>query len=59
MADDTTPEYTTGEKIRLAALIARGAKRSLAGEGVYLADLDRRIDAIKDGARKRAAKAKQ
>lgn len=54
MRDDTEPQYTTGEKIRLAALIARGAKRSLAGENVYLADLDRRIDAIKDGARKRA-----
>jgi len=57
VADDE-PEYTTGEKIRIAALIARGAKRSLAGEGVYLADLDRRIERIKDGALKRAAKSK-
>jgi hypothetical protein len=56
MADDIEPEYTTGEKLRIAALIARGAKRSLAGEGVYLADLDRRIERIKDGARKRAKK---
>jgi hypothetical protein len=56
MADDTTPEYTAGEKLRLAALIARGAKRSLAGENVYLADLDRRIERIKDGARKRTKK---
>jgi hypothetical protein len=54
MSDE--PQYTAGEKIRLAALIARGAKRSLAGEGVYLADLDRRIERIKEGARKRTAK---
>jgi hypothetical protein len=53
MTTNDEPQYTTGEKLRLAALIARGAKRSLAGENVYLADLDQRIERIKDGARKR------
>lgn len=57
MTDDK-PEYTTGEKWRRAGLIARGCKRSLAGENVDLSDLDRKLDRIDEQARKRAAKSK-
>lgn len=56
MATNDDPEYTLGEKVRIAGLIARGAKRSLAGENVYMADLDRKLDRIKDQATKRAEK---
>jgi hypothetical protein len=56
MTDDDKPEYTTGEKWRRAALIARGCKRSLAGENVDLSDIDRKLERIDEQARKRAKK---
>ncbi|MFJ1597879.1 DUF6257 family protein [Streptomyces sp. NPDC088261] len=40
------PRLTAGEKTRVAALIARMAKRGLAGEDVHLDDLTRRVDRI-------------
>ncbi len=52
-------DFTTSEKIRLAALTARAAKRGLADDGtgrVDLSDLKRRIERIEDGARRRKQK---
>ncbi|WP_411142553.1 DUF6257 family protein [Streptomyces sp. x-80] len=49
-----TPPLTVGEKARIAGLTARMCKRHLAGENVDQSDLERRIDRILDGARKRA-----
>ncbi|MFF0622948.1 DUF6257 family protein [Streptomyces sp. NPDC004296] len=51
MAD---PKLTAAEKAKVAVLTARMCKRSLAGEGVDLSDLERGIDRILDGAAERA-----
>ncbi|WP_327235971.1 DUF6257 family protein [Streptomyces sp. NBC_01317] len=40
------PRLTAGEKTRVAALIARMAKRGIAGEDVHLGDLTSRVDHI-------------
>ncbi|MBP5915876.1 DUF6257 family protein [Streptomyces scabiei] len=39
-------DFTTSEKLRIAALTARAAKRGLAGDGVDISDLQRRIERI-------------
>lgn len=47
MADDIAfSDFTTGEKVRVAALVARMAKRGAAGPNVDLADLKARIARI-------------
>jgi hypothetical protein len=46
-------DFTTGEKLRLAALTARAAKRGLAGDGVDISDLTRRIERIENQALRR------
>ncbi|TKA11762.1 DUF6257 family protein [Actinacidiphila oryziradicis] len=51
------PQYTAAEKARITVLVARMCKRSVAGPDVHQADLVRRIDRIKEGARKRAEQA--
>jgi hypothetical protein len=51
------PPLTGAEASKVAWLIARMAKRGLAGEDVDLSDLQRKLDRILDGARKRAEKA--
>jgi hypothetical protein len=51
------PPLTAGEAVRVAWLIARMAKRGIAGDDVYQADLLRKIDRVLDGARKRAEQA--
>jgi hypothetical protein len=51
------PPLTTGEAAKVGWLIARMAKRAVAGEDVHQADLQRKVDRIIDGARKRAEKA--
>jgi hypothetical protein len=51
------PPLTGAEASRVAWLIARMAKRSIAGEQVDQADLQAKLDRILDGARKRAEKA--
>ncbi|MET8982055.1 DUF6257 family protein [Streptomyces sp. NPDC004539] len=58
MADDIRfSDFTTGEKVRIAALTARMAKRGIAGDGVDLSDLKRRIERIeKTAARRRDGK---
>jgi hypothetical protein len=48
------PPFTSAETAKLGWLIARMAKRGIAGEHVYQADLERKVDRIVDGARKRA-----
>jgi hypothetical protein len=57
MADDLKfSDFTTGEKLRLAGLIARMGKRGAAGDGVDLSDLQARVERIENGARRRKKK---
>ncbi|WP_333746149.1 DUF6257 family protein [Streptomyces sp. IBSBF 2950] len=57
MADDIRfSDFTTGEKLRVAALTARMAKRGLAGDGVDISDLTRRIERIEKQAARRKKK---
>jgi hypothetical protein len=49
-------DFTTSEKIRLAALIARAGKRGMAGPTVDISDLTRRIEAIEKTALRRKQK---
>ncbi|MFD3755941.1 DUF6257 family protein [Streptomyces sp. NPDC058622] len=51
MAKD--PKFTAGETARMGWYVARMAKRGIAGESVYLGDLERKVDRIIDGARDR------
>ncbi|WP_198358444.1 DUF6257 family protein [Streptomyces fildesensis] len=51
------PPLTASEAARVAWLIARMAKRAVAGEDVDQRDLQRKLDRILDGARKRADQA--
>ena len=58
MTSNDDPKLTLGEKVRVAGLIARMAKRGVAddreyGGRVHQGDLERRVDRILDGARKR------
>lgn len=54
MAQD--PPLTVGEGAKIAWYVGRMAKRAIAGEHVYQADLERKVDRILDGARERAEK---
>lgn len=57
MADDLRfGDFTTGEKLRLAGLIARMGKRGMAGEGVDLSDLKARVERIERQAARRKKK---
>jgi hypothetical protein len=56
MADLEFSDFTTGEKVRIAALTARAAKRGLAGANVDISDLQRRIERIENQARSRKQK---
>jgi hypothetical protein len=51
MASD--PKLTASEKAKLSWLVARMAKRGLAGERVYQGDLEAKFERVLDGARKR------
>ncbi|MBM9505309.1 hypothetical protein ITX44_12280 [Streptomyces sp. KK5PA1] len=51
------PPLTSTEAARVAWLIARMAKRGIAGDEVDLSDLKLKLDRILDGARKRAEQA--
>lgn len=54
MADDLRfGDFTRGEQLRLAALVARMAKRGAAGPSVDLSDLKARIERIENTARSR------
>ncbi|MEU8528505.1 DUF6257 family protein [Streptomyces sp. NPDC048629] len=52
----STPKLTASEKARVALLVARMAKRSIASETVYMRDLERKVERIIDGAQQRAEK---
>jgi hypothetical protein len=57
MADDLKfSDFTTGEKVRVAALVARMAKRGAGGDGVDISDLTRRIERIERQALRRKNK---
>lgn len=57
MADDIKfSDFTTGEKLRVAALTARMAKRGLAGDSVDLSDLKRKVERIERQAARRKNK---
>ncbi|MFD3698514.1 DUF6257 family protein [Streptomyces sp. NPDC058646] len=49
----TDPKFTTAETAKLTWLIARMAKRGLASQTVHQGDLERRVEKVIDGARKR------
>ncbi|MEU9245701.1 DUF6257 family protein [Streptomyces sp. NPDC048385] len=58
-ADDPDfADFTPGEKARIAILTARMARRGIAGPDVDISDLQRRVERIENGARKRKAKKK-
>ncbi|MFE3047522.1 DUF6257 family protein [Streptomyces albidoflavus] len=52
------PQLTASEKTKAAWLIARMAKRAVAGPEVDQSDLEKKLDRLLDAARKREAKAK-
>ncbi|MFM9594018.1 DUF6257 family protein [Streptomyces scabiei] len=57
MADDIRfSDFTTGEKLRVAALTARMAKRGLAGDSVDISDLKRKVERIERQAASRKSK---
>ncbi|MGW5394694.1 DUF6257 family protein [Streptomyces koyangensis] len=49
------PQLTASEKTKAAWLIARMAKRAVAGPDVYQADLEKKLERLLDTARKREA----
>ncbi|MFF2805760.1 DUF6257 family protein [Streptomyces sp. NPDC058000] len=53
MASPDEPKLTAGEKAKVTWLIGRMAKRGLAGEQVYQGDLERKVEGVLEGARKR------
>ncbi|MEU8432316.1 DUF6257 family protein [Streptomyces sp. NPDC029216] len=54
MAQD--PKFTAREIAQIGWYTARMAKRGIAGENVYLGDLQRKVERIIDGAREREAR---
>lgn len=59
MADLNFSDFTTGEKLRIAALTARMAKRGLAGDTVDISDLQRKVERIEKQAERRKQQAKK
>jgi hypothetical protein len=54
MADDLQfSDFTRGEQARIAVLIARMAKRGMAGDSVDISDLKRRVERIEKTAERR------
>ncbi|MER6557216.1 DUF6257 family protein [Streptomyces sp. NPDC001027] len=57
MADDLKfSDFTRGEQLRMAGLLARMGKRGLAGDAVDLSDLKRRVERIENQALRRKNK---
>lgn len=52
-ADLDFSDFTAGERVRIGVLIARMAKRGLAGDTVDLSDLQRRVERIERQALRR------
>ncbi|QGV79782.1 DUF6257 family protein [Streptomyces ficellus] len=57
MGKQPEPKLTTAEKAKVTYLVARMCKRGLAGDDVHQADLERKVERIVDGARKREERA--
>ncbi|MEV7983347.1 DUF6257 family protein [Streptomyces sp. NPDC086519] len=56
-ADDLSfSDFTVGERMRIAGLTARMAKRGVAGPDVDLSDLQARVERIENQARRRKTK---
>ncbi|MFD6345272.1 DUF6257 family protein [Streptomyces roseolus] len=55
--DPDHPPLTAGEKAQFAWYVARMCKRGIAGENVYQADLEKKVEDLLDRARKRAGQA--
>lgn len=54
MADDLKfSDFTAGEKVRVAALVTRMARRGAAGPNVDLTDLQRKVERIEKQALRR------
>lgn len=54
MADDLKfSDFTRGEQLRIAGLIARMTKRGMAGPNVDISDLQRRVHRIEKQAERR------
>ncbi|MES9804982.1 DUF6257 family protein [Streptomyces cinereoruber] len=58
MSTDPYPKLTAREHAQVAWCVARMAKRCAAGEQVDRSDLERKVDRILDGARKRSEQPK-
>ncbi|MDX3507350.1 DUF6257 family protein [Streptomyces caniscabiei] len=57
MADDLKfSDFTGGERVRIAVLTARMAKRGAAGDGVDISDLQRKVERIERQALRRKNK---
>ncbi|WP_202527061.1 DUF6257 family protein [Streptomyces sp. SID5770] len=56
MTEDPYPKLTAREHAQVAWAVARMAKRCVAGEQVDRSDLERKVERILEGARKREAK---
>lgn len=57
MADNLKfSDFTGGERVRIAVLVARMAKRGAGGDGVDISDLQRRVERIERQALKRKKK---
>ncbi|MFF8281030.1 DUF6257 family protein [Streptomyces lateritius] len=53
MAKTPEPKLTAGETAKVAYYVARMAKRCIASESVDRSDLERKVERVIDGARKR------
>ncbi|MFJ5593595.1 DUF6257 family protein [Streptomyces noursei] len=53
MTQHDEPKLTAAEKAKVTWLIGRMAKRGLAGDHVYQGDLERKVEGVLEGARKR------
>ncbi|MFE4373281.1 DUF6257 family protein [Streptomyces sp. NPDC056835] len=51
------PKLTVGEKARVAVLVVRMTKRCAVSEDIDRSDLERKVDRIIDGARRREERA--
>lgn len=57
MADNLKfSDFTTGEKLRVAGLVVRMAKRGAGGDGVDISDLKARVERIERQALRRKKK---
>ncbi|MET9534692.1 DUF6257 family protein [Streptomyces sp. NPDC006649] len=53
MKQQSEPRLTPREKAKVAGYVARMCKRGIAGDHVYQADLERKVDRVIEQARRR------